>query len=84
MQESTPHLEISLWQAWWSMNSMMTSVLPLSGTHHESGVLRNPPVASPLRDGSQRFMVLDGANRNTALRKLNFPHVVVQVINPDA
>jgi hypothetical protein len=28
MQESTPHLEISLWQAWWSMIGMMTSVLP--------------------------------------------------------
>jgi len=28
-------------------------------------------------------MVLDGANRITALRKLNFPHVVVQVVKPD-
>ena len=29
-------------------------------------------------------MLLDGANRITALRKLNYPHVVVQVVKPDA
>ena len=33
----------------------------------ESGVLRNPPIVAPLQDGSQRYMVLDGANRITTL-----------------
>jgi hypothetical protein len=28
-------------------------------------------------------MVLDEANRITALRKLNYPHVVVQVVKPN-
>ncbi len=43
-------------------------------------ILRSPP---PSEDGSQCFMVLDGANWITTLRKLNFPHVVVQVVKPD-
>jgi len=56
---------------------------PLMARIQESGVLRNPPNPTPLRDGSQCFMVLDRANRITALRKLNFPHVAVQVVKPD-
>ncbi len=56
---------------------------PLMARIKKSGVLRNPPIVTPLQDGSGRFMVLDGANRVTALRKLNFPHVVAQVVNPD-
>lgn len=48
-----------------------------------SGVWRNPPVVSPLQDGSQRYMVLDGANRITALRQMSFPHALVQIVEPD-
>ncbi len=63
---------------------MMISILSLLAARvQESGVLRNPPVATPLRDGNQCFMARDGANRITALRKLNCPHVVVQVVKPD-
>lgn len=48
-----------------------------------SGVLRNPPIVSPLNDGSNRYMVLDGANRIAALRQMGFPHALVQVVEPD-
>ncbi|MFL7892637.1 MAG: hypothetical protein ACK2UM_04940 [Anaerolineales bacterium] len=49
----------------------------------ESGVLRNPPIVTPLQDNSQRFMILDGANRVAVLQKLEFPHAVVQIVNAD-
>lgn len=48
-----------------------------------SGVMRNPPIVSPLQDGSQRYMVLDGANRITAFQEMGFPHALVQVVSPD-
>jgi hypothetical protein len=48
-----------------------------------SQVFRNPPIVSPLNDGSGRYMVLDGANRTTALRHMAYPHALVQVVNPD-
>lgn len=41
------------------------------------GVLKNPPIVAPMADG--RFVVLDGANRTSALRLLGVPNVVVQV-----
>lgn len=44
----------------------------------EDGVLRNPPVVAELDDG--RAVVLDGANRVTALRQMGAPHVPVQVV----
>ncbi len=44
----------------------------------EEGVLRNPPVAAELDDG--RGVVLDGANRVTALQRMGAPHVPVQVV----
>lgn len=45
-----------------------------------SGVFRNPPIVTPLEDGTDRFMVLDGANRMTALKQLEIPHVLVQIV----
>ncbi|MGQ0551146.1 MAG: hypothetical protein ACT4PY_15920 [Armatimonadota bacterium] len=45
------------------------------------GMLRNPPVAAPLDAGS--YVVLDGANRITALRTLGVQHQLVQVIDYD-
>jgi len=41
-------------------------------------VLRNPPIVTPTREG--QAVVLDGANRVTALRELAVPHVVAQVV----
>lgn len=45
----------------------------------EQGVLKNPPIVTPLGEDGGRFMVLDGANRATAVRAAGFPHVLVQV-----
>lgn len=57
--------------------------IPLSKHLENSGVLRNPPIVSPLSDGSGRYMVLDGANRTTALKQLNYPHALCQVVDAD-
>ena len=54
--------------------------LPLVAKLRAAGVLRNPPIVMPLADDSDRFMVLDGANRVTSLRELEFPHIVAQVV----
>jgi hypothetical protein len=44
----------------------------------ESGILRNPPIAAPLEE--ERFLVLDGVTRITALQRLDVPVVVVQIV----
>jgi hypothetical protein len=56
---------------------------PLILRIRSSGVWRNPPIVSPLMDGTDRYMVLDGANRITALRQMGFPHALVQIVQPD-
>lgn len=56
--------------------------LPLIHRIRTSGVFRNPPVVAPFLDGSLRHMVLDGANRITALREMGIPHALVQVVEP--
>jgi len=43
------------------------------------GILKNPPVVG--RSPGQRSIVLDGANRITALRKLGYSHVLVQELD---
>ncbi len=44
------------------------------------GVLKNPPVVARA-DGADRLIVLDGANRITALQKMNISHVLVQIVD---
>jgi hypothetical protein len=44
----------------------------------EDGVLRNPPLVAELGDG--RSVVLDGANRVTALQAMGALHVPVQIV----
>ena len=56
---------------------------PLIERIRETGLFRNPPIVAPLVDGTERFMVLDGANRITALREMGFPDVLVQIVNHD-
>lgn len=56
---------------------------PLIARFQQSGVCRNPPIVTSLPDGSQRYMVLDGANRITAFRQMGIPHSVVQVVEAD-
>ena len=43
------------------------------------GILKNPPVVASL-SGSRRFLLLDGANRVSALMNLEVPHLLVQVV----
>jgi len=43
------------------------------------GVLRNPPIVTPGPDG--RMVVLDGANRATALARLGIRYAVAQVVD---
>lgn len=55
---------------------------PLAKRLEAEGLLKNPPIVAPLDpEGSdERFVVLDGANRTTALLALGYPHVLVQVV----
>lgn len=53
---------------------------PLIEKLRAQGILRNPPIVMPLTDDSGRYMVLDGANRVTSLREMEFPHIVAQVV----
>ncbi len=48
----------------------------------DDGRLKNPPVVAPLPDAAA-YLVLDGANRVSAIRKLGFPHIVAQVVSYD-
>jgi len=56
----------------------------LADALRRDGVLRNPPIVAPLvsHDGGDA-VVLDGANRVTAIRALGLPHVVVQLVSYD-
>ena len=53
-------------------------VNPLIERLKHEDILRNPPIVAPF-DG-RRFVVLDGANRTTAFRTLNMPHILAQVV----
>jgi L-serine kinase (ATP) / ParB family transcriptional regulator, heme-responsive regulator len=58
-------------------------IMPLILRLRSNGILRNPPIAAPLQDGTSRYMVLDGANRVTALREMGCPHLVAQIVHPE-
>lgn len=47
----------------------------------KEGMLGNPPIVTEVGDGT--YMVLDGATRTAAMKQLNFPHAIVQVINSE-
>ena len=57
--------------------------IPLLERIRSSGIFRNPPIVTPVPDDSGRFVVLDGANRTAALRKLGCPHILVQIVETD-
>ncbi len=57
-------------------------VSPLIERLRHDGLLKNPPVVAPL-PGADRFVVLDGANRTTALWRMEAPHHLVQVVDYD-
>ena len=54
-------------------------MVPLMRKLREQGVMKNPPVVSPL-DRADRYVVLDGANRAIAAKADGLPHIVVQVV----
>ncbi len=56
---------------------------PLAERLAAEGVLKNPPIVAPLGENDPRFVVLDGANRTTALQSLGYPHVLAQVVPYD-
>jgi hypothetical protein len=53
---------------------------PLAERLEAEGVLKNPPIVSPIGEGDERFVVLDGANRTMALNCLGYPHALVQLV----
>src|SRR5512144_2735077 len=53
---------------------------PLAQRLEAEGVLKNPPVVASMGDDDPRLVVLDGANRITALHMLGYPHILVQVV----
>ncbi len=57
---------------------------PLMERLREHGVLRNPPIVTPFHDGSGRYMILDGTNRLMSVKMLGIPHIITQVVEPDA
>jgi phosphoglycerate dehydrogenase-like enzyme len=46
----------------------------------QAKTLVNPPVVVPWED---RFIILEGATRVTALKNLGYPHIAVQIIDPE-
>lgn len=56
---------------------------PLVDKIRQGGILRNPPIITPLRDRTGRYMVLDGAHRTLAFDMLEIPHILAQVVEPD-
>jgi hypothetical protein len=57
---------------------------PLIESLKREGVLKNPPIVTALNNGSQIYVVLDGANRATALSKMGLQYALVQVIDYDS
>lgn len=45
----------------------------------DEGIFKHPPVVSEIPH-SDNYVVLDGANRTTAMQKIGMPHIVAQVV----
>lgn len=56
---------------------------PLIERLEASDVFTNPIIVSPLHDHTARYMVLDGANRTTATRRMGLEHILAQVVEPE-
>jgi len=54
-------------------------IVALAERVQRDGVVRNPPIVAPLGDG--RFVVLDGANRVSALKYLEYRDALVQIVD---
>jgi threonine dehydratase len=56
-------------------------VARLMGRLEEDGLLVNPPITTFWKG---KYIVLDGATRSTALKRLEYPYLIVQVVAPHA
>lgn len=56
---------------------------PLVRALKEEAVLRNPPIVQPVSGRMTRYVVLDGANRTTALRQMGIATALVQVVHAE-
>lgn len=56
---------------------------PLVEALKRDGLLKNPPIVMPIGGREREYVVLDGANRATALNLLGVPHALVQVVHPN-
>lgn len=55
-------------------------VARLEARLRQDGFLKSPPVVAPIT-GTHRYVVLDGANRTSALQGMGSPHVLAQVVD---
>ena len=55
-------------------------VARLEARLRSDGFLKSPPIVAPI-PGSNRYVVLDGANRTSAVQRIGCPHILVQVVD---
>lgn len=53
---------------------------PLLKRIPESKIWLHPPIVAPIPDSNGKYVILDGANRCHAVAKLEYPHILVQVV----
>jgi len=58
--------------------------MPLISRIKNSGILYNPPLVIPIQGDPIRYMVLDGANRVTAMKEMGLPHLLAQIVDPES
>lgn len=58
-------------------------VARLADRLREDGYLKNPPIVASI-PGTERYVVLDGANRTSAVMRNGCPHLLVQVVDYDS
>ncbi|NDJ87260.1 MAG: ParB N-terminal domain-containing protein [Chloroflexi bacterium] len=56
-------------------------VEPLMHRIEDAGIWLHPPIVTPLPDSEHEYVVLDGANRCHAMSQLDYPHILVQVVD---
>lgn len=54
--------------------------IPLIEAIRKASVITNPPIVAPI-DNTDRYVILDGANRCYSFRALGFPCILVQVVD---
>lgn len=52
----------------------------IKSSFEEAGVLMNPPLVTPW---AGKYVILDGATRYNTIRQLGYPHIAVQLVDPE-